>query len=234
MNVIDIVILCILGISTIYGLYYGFVHTIGSFAAVVLSILLSFYTGPAISDALMGNASLSESLASVTDAFVRVGDWDLANTPVAELKDTVTDTIMQSVQLPDSLAEILRSNLENQSFASENIYTVNEYVSQTIVNAGIRVLGFIISFVLIYIVLSIILNLIRHIFSLPVLRQLDTLFGGVFGLARGAAIVMVLALLVPLIDTVIPEDALTPVIESSKMFPWFKNIGMFLKVATGF
>ncbi|MGI6215347.1 MAG: CvpA family protein [Christensenellales bacterium] len=234
MNVIDIVIFAVLGISTIYGLYYGFVHTIGSFVAILLSILLSFSVGPAISDALMGNASISESLASVTDAFVRVGDWDLANTPVAELKDTVTDTIMHSVQLPDSLSEILRSNLENQSFASQNIYTVNEYVSQTIVNAGIHVLGFIISFILIYIIFSIILNLIRHVFTFPVLRQLDTLFGGVFGLARGAAIVMVLALLVPLIDTVIPENAMASVIAGSKMFPWFENLRIFLKVAAGF
>ncbi|MDO5022231.1 MAG: CvpA family protein [Eubacteriales bacterium] len=234
MNVIDIVILFIIGMSTIYGLYYGFIQTISSFVAVVLSIVLSFVLGPIISNLLMGNASLSESLASITDAFVRVGDWDLANTPVAGLKDSVTDTIIQSVQLPESLSTILRDNLQNQSFASQNIYTVNEYVSQTIVDAGLKVLGFILSFILIYIILSIILSLIRHVFTFPVLRQMDTLLGGVLGVVRGAAVVMVLALLVPLLDTVIPKDAITPLMDGSSLFPWFENLGIFLKVTAGF
>ncbi|HHU02871.1 MAG: CvpA family protein [Christensenellales bacterium] len=233
MNEIDIAILFVIGMSLIYGLYYGFVQTVGSLVAVVVSVLLAFWLGPIVASLAMGNTTISESLASVTDAFARVGDWDLANTQVTSLTEGITETVIQSVKLPDGISDILRNNLNSRSFAGEGILTVNDYVSKTIVSVSFEILGFIIAFALSYAVISIVLSIIRQVFKFPVLRQLDTLIGGAFGLLRGGAIVALLTLLIPLLDTVIPQNAFEAYLETSTLLPYFTNLGVFIKIATG-
>ena len=49
------------------------------------------------------------------------------------------------------------------------------------------------------------INLIRAVFRFPVLKQLDGLAGGVFGLLRGLLICLALFTLVPLVQTMVPQ-----------------------------
>ncbi len=58
---------------------------------------------------------------------------------------------------------------------------------------------------------------------LPVLRHLDALMGGVFGLARGVLLLFILFALVPIIQAVVPVQQLTDILNASRLAPLFDS-----------
>lgn len=233
MNIIDIVILVIVGASVIYGFYRGFVQTILSVACCLLSVLLAFAFGPKLAQAVSGYPGVSSTLATYTDAVARVGDYELATTPVDQLSDGVISQVLSSVTLPAPIASVLESNLKGQVFVGTGLSTVNDYVSNTVVAVAINAICFIVCFVVSYLVLSIVVSLIQHVFQLPLLKQLDWLAGGIFGLARGGLIVYVLFLLVPIVSTVLPLDTFNDLVAASTLAPIFQSDGFFAGVISG-
>ncbi len=230
MNVIDIVILVILGASLILGLYKGFMHTILSVGCCLLSILIAFSFGPRLADIVSGNQSISSSLATFTDAVARVGDYELASTDVGEMDDSLISRVLDSVNLPSSIENILRSNMETRNYQNTGLSTVNDYVSNTIVAVALDILCFIAAFALSYLVLSLVVSLIQHVFKLPLLKQLDWLAGGAFGLIRGAVVLYVIFLAIPVLSTVIPLDAFNKLLEESTLAGIFQSDGLFAQV----
>lgn len=233
MNIIDIIILVILGVSMIYGVYRGFVHTLLSVACCLLSVLIAFAFGPRLSAIVSNSKGVSSTLATYTDAVARVGDYDLAAANVSQLSDSLINQVLESVSLPQSIQNILRSNLSNQAFAGTGLSTVNDYVSNTVVAVAINILCFLACFALSYVVLSLLLSLIQHVFRLPLLRQLDWLAGGAFGLMRGALLLYALFLVVPLLSTIIPLDAFNELLSQSALSPIFQSDGLFARVISG-
>ncbi len=233
MNIIDIIILVILGVSMIYGVYRGFVHTLLSVACCLLSVLIAFAFGPRLSAIVSNSKGVSSTLATYTDAVARVGDYDLAAANVSQLSDSLVNQVLESVSLPQSIQNILRSNLSNQTFAGTGLSTVNDYVSNTVVAVAINILCFLACFALSYVVLSLLLSLIQHVFRLPLLRQLDWLAGGAFGLMRGALLLYALFLVVPLLSTIIPLDAFNELLSQSALSPIFQSDGLFARVISG-
>jgi hypothetical protein len=66
-----------------------------------------------------------------------------------------------------------------------------------------------------------------------VLKQLNSLAGGVFGLLRGALFCFVLFALTPLLQTVIPVEGITDMIASSTLAPMFNSGGLILSIMNG-
>ncbi len=232
-NIIDIGILVILGASLVYGLYRGFVHTILSVACCLLSVFLAFAYGPKLAAVVSGNQGISSTLATYTDAIARVGDYSLASTPVSQLNDNVIQQVLNSVSLPEPIANILQSNLKTQAFSGTGLTTVNDYVSNTVVGIAVNILSFIAVYAGAYLVLSVIVGLIQAVFKLPLLKHLDWLAGGAFGLVRGGLILYVIFLLIPILSTVIPLDAFNELLAQSTLAPVFQSDGFFVKVITG-
>lgn len=230
MNIIDIVILVILGASVVLGLYKGFLHTILSVGCCLLSILIAFFFGPHLADIVSGNQSISSSLATYTDAVARVGDYELASTDVNQMDNSLISRVLDSVNLPPSIENVLRGNLETRNYQNTGLSTVNDYVSNTIVSVALDILCFIAAFALSYLVLSLVVSLIQHVFKLPLLKQLDWLAGGTFGLVRGAVVLYVIFLAIPILSTVIPLDAFNDLIEKSTLAGIFQSDGLFAQV----
>ena len=55
------------------------------------------------------------------------------------------------------------------------------------------------------------------------LRHLDALMGGVFGLARGVLLLFIFCALVPIIQAVVPVQQLTDVFTASRLAPLFDS-----------
>lgn len=233
MNIIDIGILVILAVSVIYGLYKGFLHTVLSLACCLISVAVAFTFGPMLADIVSGRQGVSASLATYTDAVARVGDWDLASTPVDQLSEGAISQVLSSVHLPESISKVLKTNLENHAFAGTGLTTVNDYVSNTVVRAAVNVLSYIACYALCFLVLSMIVNLIHHVFRLPLLKQLDWLAGGAFGLVRGVLIVYVLFLLLPIVSTVVPLPQFDALLAQSTLAPVFQSNGFIASVIAG-
>ena len=224
MNIVDYVIIGVIAVSVLFGLYRGFIASVLSMGGGLLSFLASFALYPKLAAAIQNNQELQRTLLHYTDASSRIGDLELALTNVVTLGREGIEQVLANVKLPAPLDSILRVNLENLVYGTSGAAaTVSDYVSQTILQASINIICFLVCFIGLYIVFSLAANLIRAIFRFPVLKQLDSLAGGVFGLLRGILLCLAVFTLVPLVQTMLPMDLINDLIAESQLAPIFMN-----------
>ena len=231
MNNVDIVIIAILGLSVLIGLYRGFISSVASMGGCLLSLGLSFWLSPKLAAWVQSNPEILKTLASYTDAATKIGDQTLASTSVTSLTpNTITD-ILGKVSLPAPLNTLLQNNLEKQVFGPAA--DVGSYVSQTIVGAILNVICFVVCFVVLLIVLHFVLNFLKVVFKFPVLKQLNSIAGGAFGLLRGALLCFVAFALLPLIQTVVPVAGINDLVAQSALAPLFNSGNLILAIMNG-
>ena len=224
MNVVDYVIIGVIGVSVLFGLYRGFVASVLNVGGGLISFLASFALYPKLAALIQNNQELQRTLLHYTDASSRIGDLELALTNVLNLGKEGIEQVLQNVNLPAPLDSILRVNLENLVYGTSGAATtVADYVSQTILHASINIICFLVCFAGLYLLISLTTNLIRAIFRFPVLKQLDSLTGGVFGLLRGLLICLAVFTLIPLVQTMLPMDIINQLIDESQLAPIFMN-----------
>ena len=109
MNIVDIVILGILGLSILVGLYRGFISSVASMGGCLLSLGLSFWLSPKLAAAIQSNPEILKTLASYTDAATKLGDQTLAHTSVTSLNEGGIAQILDKVGLPAPLNTLLQN-----------------------------------------------------------------------------------------------------------------------------
>ena len=230
----DLVILGILAVSVLFGLYRGFIASVASMGGSLVSLGLSFWLSPMVADFLRNNTSLSNTLMSYADATTRLKDSTLSSLSVQGLTSESISSILSRASLPAPLDKLLQNNLEQQVYKAANIpQDVGHYVTQTIVSALMNVICFVVTFVLLLILFHVIINLLKAIFRFPVLKQLNSIAGGAFGLLRGALLCFVLFALMPLLQTVIPVEGLGEMVETSSLAPLFNSGNLILSIMNG-
>ncbi|MBQ2462166.1 MAG: CvpA family protein [Clostridiales bacterium] len=231
MNIVDYVILGILGVSVLFGIYRGFISSVLNTGGCLISVVASFMLYPRLTEYIASNPELQRTLLTYTDASSRIGDLATSIMNVGNLTAQTIADIVDKTGLPESISEVLRSNLSNQVYGASQ--SVSSYVSQTVMGASTNILCYIVCFVALYLVISLLLSAIRAIFKLPVLKQLDGLVGGVFGLLRGMILVFVLFALLPLVQTVVPLDTVNEVVSASTLAPLFNNGALVTAIMNG-
>lgn len=231
MNIVDIIIIAILALSVLVGLYRGFVASVASLGSCALSIGLSFWLSPKLVDLIKGNPDFLRTLMSYTDASSRLGDLNLSLTNVSGLTQEKIAEILTRVNLPEPLSTLLKNNLSNQIYGAAA--NVGDYVSQTIVGAVLSVIAFILCFIVIFILSHFLLNFLKAVFKFPVLKQLNSLVGGAFGLLRGVLLCFIAFTLLPLLQTVLPLDVVTEAVSASSLAPLFNSGNLILAVMRG-
>ena len=234
MNPVDWVLLGILGISILFGLYRGFIASVASMGGSLISLGLSFWLSPMVSDFLRNHTSLSNTLMSYADAATRLKDSTLSALNVQGLSAESISSILSRASLPAPLDRLLQNNLEQQVYKTANIpQDVGHYVTQTIVSALMNVICFVVTFVVLLILFHLLINLLKAVFRFPILKQLNSLAGGAFGLLRGALLCFVLFALAPLLQTVVPVEGLGDMIRSSAFAPMFNSGTLILSIMNG-
>ena len=234
MNPVDWVILGILAVSVLFGLYRGFIASVASMGGSLVSLGLSFWLSPMVRDLIQRIFPLSNTLMSYADATTRLKDSTLSSLSVQGLTTDTISTILSRASLPAPLDKLLQNNLEQQVYKAADIpQDVGHYVTQTIVSALTNVICFVITFILLLILFHVIINLLKAVFRFPVLKQLNSVAGGIFGLLRGALLCFVLFALMPLLQTVIPVNGLGDMLQSSTLAPLFNSGNLILSIMNG-
>lgn len=219
MNIIDIAILAVLAVSVLYGMYRGFISGVLSVAALIGSAALAFAMSGELAAWLQGNQTLVSTLLYYTDAGSRIGDLELSLLPASQVTQNALTQILSGAKLPAAFESAFLSAIG----AAPAAMTVSDLLSNTIVSVSLSILSFLICFLLSYIVLTFVIDLIQYVFELPVLRHLDALAGGLFGLVRGALLLFILFALVPIVLAVAPVEPLQAMIDQSRLAPLFDS-----------
>ncbi len=234
MNAVDYVILGVLGVSVLFGIYRGFVASVLGAGGTLISFGLAFVFSPKLAAIVQGNVSLQETLGHYTDVSSRIGDLDLALTNVRELSAEKIGEVVSKVGLPQPLADLLQINLSGEAYAgTASVTSVQDYVTQTVLNACINIICFVVCFAVAFILVAIVVSLLKAVFRFPVLKQLDGLAGGIFGLLRGLLVCFALFALVPLVQTMVPLEQLNELIDQSSLAPLFNNGNLITAIMNG-
>ena len=231
MNIVDWVILGVVGVSTLFGLYRGFMSSVLNTGGCLLSFGLSFVLYPRVVEWISGNADIQRWLLNFTDAASRVGDLEVSVQNAGSLTaQTITDVVAK-VNLPEPLSSLLRENLAQHVYGASA--SISSYVSQTILGAFMNILSFLVCFAVLYLLLSLAGGVLRAVFRFPVLKQLDALAGGVFGLLRGAVICFALFALLPLVQTVVQVEPVNELVQQSQLAAIFNNGALLKAILNG-
>lgn len=233
MNIIDIALLLILFGSIIFGVYRGSVASLWGLAAGLLAFPLTLLISPHVAAWLGSNRGVMDLLATYTDANALVGDYTLATTAVENISQSALQAVINSLTLPQSILDILESNISTCVFAASGLSTVNDYVAYTIVAAMLKAVCFVFTYALCSTVLHFCITLTNYVFRFPVLKHFDGLMGGVFGLLRGMLILYIISLLFPIILTVVPVSLVNALFSESTLANVFSSTGFFIRVVTG-
>ena len=219
MNIVDIIIIAVIAVNVLLGMYRGFISGVLSMAALIGSALLAFAMSGTLADFLRGNSALVDTLLYYTDAGSRISDLNLSMLSVSQVSQSALAQILQGANLPDAFKSVFLMSFET----SDGAMTISQLLSQTIVNVTISILSYLICFLICFIVLTFVIHLVSYVFELPVLRHLDSLVGGVFGLMRGVLLLFILFALVPIVLAIAPVEMISDLIAASKLAPMFDS-----------
>lgn len=204
MNTIDIVMLAILGLSVLIGLYRGFIASVASLGGCFLSLGLSAWLTPKLAAWVQTQSSVMEYVRAVIET--RLGGLNLAG------GITISDS-----PFPGPVKTLLQDSLQKQVIRSEDMAGV----SRTITNAAVNVVCYIACFLICLLVLHIVINFLKEVFKFPVLKQMNAVAGGLFGLLRGALLCFLAAALLPLAQTVMEFPGMDRMVAESRLVPLF-------------
>ena len=219
MNIIDIVILVVLSVSVVFGMYRGFISGVLSLAALIGAAVLAFMMSGDLSAWLKGNETLVETLMYYTDAGSRVANLDLSLLYSSQVNEGALAQILKSANLPAAFESVFITSIASANGGM----TIAQLLSQTIVNVSISILSFLICFFVCYLAATFVIHLVQYVFELPVLRHLDALIGGVFGLIRGVLLLFILFALVPIVLAIAPVPMIEELVAASRLAPMFDS-----------
>jgi len=222
----------ILGCGLLFGLYRGFIQSVLNLGSGLIAFIASFSLYPKLADVVSGNPEIIRFISTYTDSESLLGDLDLSSQAVAGLNPAGIASVVEKADLPVPIGTLLKHNLTGQVFSplGDLATNVGDYVNQTVVSVSINVICFLLCFVLCFVALLIITNLIRAVFRFPVLKHLDMLAGGVFGLLLGVLICFAVFTLLPLLESVVPIPGFWETVEQSTLAGYFSNGSLIISI----
>ncbi len=207
--VVDLIVIAIIALCIILGYVRGLTGSLIKILSFVLSIVIAFVLFIPISNLVIENTEIDESLEqSIREMVISNEQSEESNMPEA-----ITDYIGQRVEqaADDAKTAVVDSTARD--------------VAETIVKAGTWVVLFIIARILL-IFLKFITSLIA---KLPVIKQCDKLGGIIYGLVEGLIIVYLLLALVSFIAPMF-DNSIIVAIKDSFVGSIFYNNNLLLKI----
>ncbi len=232
MNILDLGILAVIATSVIFGLYRGFIASVANTGGALLSFIASFWLRRPFAN-LLGNVfGVRQLLVTYTDSMVRTG---YAGTVVSEISSQempgVAQQVISGLNLPTPFADLVKNNLTGGLLGAGK--TVQAYVSESLVNACVNILSFVLCFILLYVLFSVGTFALRVIFKLPVLKQTDTLAGGIFGFLRALVFLFVVFTLMPVAQSLVPGDTVQNLMNGSLLAGIFNSGALISSIIRG-
>ncbi len=216
----------------LFGLYRGFIQSVLNLAGGLAAFAGSFWLFPKLADVLSTNTEITRIISTYTDSGTLLGDLDLSSLSVSALSQDSIASIVERANLPSPVDTLLEHNLAQQVFSPlGNLATnVGDYVNQTILSVSINVLCFLLCFVICFVVMTILVNVLRAVFRFPVLKHLDWLAGGVFGLLIGVLLCFVIFTVLPLMESVVPLPEFRELVDQSALAQVFENGNLIISI----
>ena len=210
LNLLDITIIVILAFYLISGMYRGFITSLLTTIGFVGAWFGAQHFYPRVAQLALSNQTLMAVLNQYLEPENFFESHSQAVSTVSEVIAGGESAIQSAVSsVSNKLAVISKAfeaNVRAQMFQRLGINTLADYLDQTIWQAVFNVLAFLLCFIALYVLVCLVVNLLDHVISFPMVRGFDWLLGGIFGLARGLVVVVLVLCLVPAIVQIVSPE----------------------------
>jgi len=223
MNLIDLAIVAVIGLSIAFGLYSGLISSLINIVGLGISWACAFFLHGDLSRWILDNTSLMDQIVHYTEGASRIPTLEAARTLVAGASESFVTQTVTDAGFPSPFDGMLLENIFGQVFSPQGLSTMADYFNYTLAYAVLNIISFLLILTVFYILFSIFGGMVSYVAQFPVLRQCDALLGGVFGCARGVFIVFALFMLLPIVQAVLPLDFLNDMVTDSMLASIFTD-----------
>lgn len=230
-NVLTIVVLAILAISTFIGWKKGLIRMVLSLVSLILALILAWILFPHVSSIIGGFKPISEGLHGkvsevLTETFTEVLPDVTPDSTGTENQNTLIDALPLPQQLKDSLSK--NNNID--IYEALGVDGFVEYLATSVTSLVIKAISLLLTLVIAFVGLHLLLNLIDLVAKLPVLSTFNQTGGAVAGLVIGYLIMQVLFLLITTFSATEWGMSLMTQIQESKILTFLYNSSAMIKM----
>ena len=222
MNIVDLIILAILGYGLLAGMYKGSITSGLSLLGFVGAWFGAQSVYQRIADLALSNTTLMAVLTQYLEPESFFSSHTQAVTAVSDVIAGGEEAISTAVGAVSKnfsfISDAFSANLRSQAFQNLNITTLAEYFDQTLWVAVFNVAAFIVAFIVLYFVINLVVNLLDHVISFPVLRGFDWLVGGVFGVLRASVVVVLVLTVLPALTSLLNPELTENLVSGSALY----------------
>lgn len=233
MGIIDILILAILALFFLSGFHKGFIWNLAALGAAIISLLIAHLFMGTVARAIVNNGTIYDAMLSYTEGAEAIHDSELAEKDITLISNDQLDEIMERSNLPFPLRDRVYENIMDEAFKDKGITSLGDYFNESMVLTFVNIISFLLVYFASRVVLTFLICWLDYSIKFSRLRIGDSLVGGAIGLIRGLLDVFVLFMIVPIVLTVLPFDAIEEMISSSAIASFLHTSNIFLKLIPG-
>ncbi len=230
MNIIDLVIILVLGVGFMIGWYKGFLITVLNVGAYIVSWVIAVLAYPALASSILEKTNFGNTLLYYTAGAEKLSDMSVANVSIYDLGYEKIQEIISTSNLPKPIEGMMMDNIVNSAFASQGISTLSDYFNQTLINLSLSLISFLIIFFAVKLICTFVIGLVDYIVKLPVLKQFDKVIGGGVGVLQAAVFIWVVFSIIPIAMSVLPLENVNDLIQGSLLGKMFFNGNIIFNV----
>ena len=142
------------------------------------------------------------------------------------------EKFLRSLPLPDSIIEALTENNSEEYYEALAVDSFEDYISNYIACTIISAISFVVTFLVIYIALKVLCFSLDLISKLPVLHQINKLFGMAAGFLHGLLLVWLGCIVLTAISGSEAGGKLMAMVVESELLSFIYNNNLLLSTAT--
>lgn len=219
MNILDIIIIVIIGLEVITCSYKGFVASIFRLTSFLLAIIITkkYYT-------LMASIlAKNEKIYSAINEFA----IDKSQTIMQKMAITSSDNVFETMKLPEQIKD---SIVSNSSTIGGSGLVDNSQLALVLTNLVINVLAILVVFILVKIAVTIIFKILESVVQIPGLKQLNHLLGLVLGAVKGVLMISFIFVILSPIIAMSPDGVVAGAMDGSKLADFFYSNNVILYI----
>ena len=195
MNAVCIVIGLVFLINVVLGWARGFFRVLISVAAAIAGILLGLYFAPYISNYLKENTDTDDKLAVYIEQKLEFSD------KTEDKSKGVQVEIIEELPLPDVMKANILNNNNTETYDVLKATGVYDYISKSVAVVILNGAVFLVLALMCIVVFKFMSLLIKGITSIPIIKSIDRIGGGVLGGLHGILMIWVFFLTLSITST---------------------------------
>ena len=195
MNAVCIVIGLVFLINVILGWARGFFRVLISVAAAIAGILLGLYFAPYISSYLKENTDTDDKLAVYIEQKLEFSDKSEDKSKGVQVE------IIEELPLPDVMKANILNNNNTETYDVLKATGVYDYISKSVAVVILNGAVFLVLALMCIVVFKFMSLLIKGITSIPIIKSIDRIGGGVLGGLHGILMIWVFFLTLSITST---------------------------------